>query len=172
MYCPPVWRPHLIKDIVLLENVQRRATKFILNDFQSDYRTRLIKLGLLPLMYSFELSDIMFCVNSLKSPTREFNISQYIKFSECGTRSSNNRKMSHVFSSLNSMRHSYFCSLPRIWNRLPPIDMKLSCDTIKQHLHKVLYNHFLVNFDSTCTHSFHFSCPCCICFSKPSTPLF
>ncbi len=45
MYCSPVW-PHQIKDI-----------------------------GLLPLMYSFELSDIMFCVNSLKSPTREFNIS-------------------------------------------------------------------------------------------------
>ena len=29
LYCSPVWRPHLIKDIVSIENVQRRATKFI-----------------------------------------------------------------------------------------------------------------------------------------------
>ena len=30
-YCSPVWRPSLIKDIVLLEKIQRRATKYILN---------------------------------------------------------------------------------------------------------------------------------------------
>ena len=33
IYCSCVWPPHLIKDIVSLEKVQRRATKFILNDF-------------------------------------------------------------------------------------------------------------------------------------------
>ena len=40
-YCSVIWRPHLIK---LLESVQRRATKFIFNDFTSDYKSRLIKL--------------------------------------------------------------------------------------------------------------------------------
>ena len=29
LYCSVIWRPHLVKDILLLENIQRRATKYI-----------------------------------------------------------------------------------------------------------------------------------------------
>ena len=60
LYCSPLWRPHLMKDIILLERVQRRATKFIFNDYSSDYKSRLIKLGMLPLMCVYELADILF----------------------------------------------------------------------------------------------------------------
>uniref|UniRef100_A0A1X7T6X9 Reverse transcriptase domain-containing protein n=2 Tax=Amphimedon queenslandica TaxID=400682 RepID=A0A1X7T6X9_AMPQE len=48
-YCSPIWRPNLIKDITTLERVQRRATKYILNDYSSDYKSRLISLQILPL---------------------------------------------------------------------------------------------------------------------------
>ena len=75
MYCSPIWRPYLVKDISNLEHLQRRATKYILNDYISDYKTRLLKLELLPLMYTFELSDIMFFIKSIKNPTSSFNIS-------------------------------------------------------------------------------------------------
>ena len=47
-YGSQLWRPHLLKDVKNLERVQRRATKFILQDFSSDYKSRLISLGLLP----------------------------------------------------------------------------------------------------------------------------
>ena len=57
LYCSPIWRPHLLTYIRALENVQRRATKFILNDFLSNYRFRLVNLNLLPLMMIFELSS-------------------------------------------------------------------------------------------------------------------
>ena len=50
LYCSLLWRPYLIKDIDLLERVRRRATKFILSDYSSDYKTRLIQLGTLPLI--------------------------------------------------------------------------------------------------------------------------
>lgn len=52
-YCSPVRRPHLLIDI---KKLQRRATKFILNDYVSDYRARLIKLDLLPLMMVYEIN--------------------------------------------------------------------------------------------------------------------
>ena len=53
LYFSPLWRPYLIKDIMLLERVQRRATKFILSDYSMDYKSRLINLKLLPLMYIY-----------------------------------------------------------------------------------------------------------------------
>ena len=53
MYCTPIWRPYLHKDIQNIERIQRRATKFILNDYDSNYKTRLLTLKLLPLMYLF-----------------------------------------------------------------------------------------------------------------------
>ena len=31
--CSPVWRPYLIKDIKKLEQLQRQAMKYILNDY-------------------------------------------------------------------------------------------------------------------------------------------
>ena len=47
VYCSQVWRPHQLKDIKLIEDVQRRTTKFILNDYASDYKSRLSTLKLL-----------------------------------------------------------------------------------------------------------------------------
>ena len=38
MYCSPIWRPYLVKDISNLEHLQRQATKYILNDYISDYK--------------------------------------------------------------------------------------------------------------------------------------
>lgn len=34
-YCCQVWRPHLVKDIKLLESVQCTATKWILDDYSN-----------------------------------------------------------------------------------------------------------------------------------------
>jgi len=72
MYCSCLWRPYLLTDIDLLERLQRRATKYILNDYTSGYKQRLLKLELLPLMYIYDLTDIMFFIKSLKFPTDKF----------------------------------------------------------------------------------------------------
>jgi len=49
-YCSQLWRPRLIKDIEILERIQRRATKYIIGNNQMDYKCRLLSLHLLPLM--------------------------------------------------------------------------------------------------------------------------
>ena len=91
LYCSPLWRPHLIQDILLLEKVQRRATKVILNDYTSDYKSRLIKLQLLPLMYMYDLSDILFFIKSVKTPNNSFDIMNYVSFVRGATRSSDTK---------------------------------------------------------------------------------
>ena len=66
MYCSILWKPYLIKHIQQIERIQRRATKYILNDYTSDYKSRLLKLHILPLMYTLDLNDIMFFIKNLK----------------------------------------------------------------------------------------------------------
>ena len=74
-YCSQIWQPFLRKDILFIEKIQRRATKYILNDYNSSYKTRLIQLKLLPLMYLFDFNDLIFFVKSYKFPSYNFDIS-------------------------------------------------------------------------------------------------
>ena len=130
LYCSPLWRPHQIQHITLLERVQCRATKFILNDYTTDYKSRLIKLNLLPLMYIYELSDILFFVKSIQSPCNGFNITdpELTSFLTSATRSSG-IKLHHKYSSNVTTLNSYFF---RLRNSLPVIDLSLPINTIKE----------------------------------------
>ena len=83
----PSATPYLIRDIVLLEKIQRRATKFILADYVSDYKSRLVALGLLPLMAEMEIGDVMFYFRNLKTPGDHFNVNHFLQFSSKPTRS-------------------------------------------------------------------------------------
>jgi len=48
-YCCPIWNRHYIKDIKLVEGVQRRATKLVWGMENLHYEERLKKLGLMRL---------------------------------------------------------------------------------------------------------------------------
>ena len=172
MYCSVLWRPFLKKDIELLERVQRRATKYILNDYHSDYKSRLISLQILPLMYVYELQDIFFTVSNLKSPSRDFDMLQFVQFSGQNTRSSHGMKMSHRRANNNISKHNFFNRIPRLWNALPPIDIEKSMSYIKSQLQEFLYNHFQNHFDPNFTCSFHFICPCSKCSNLYNPPSF
>ena len=72
----------MIKDTLTLEKVQRQATKFIINDYESDYKTRLLKLDLLPLMYILDFMTFYFLSKLSNShQSSHFNINHYITFS-------------------------------------------------------------------------------------------
>ena len=162
-YCSPVWHPHLLKDIVALELIQRRATKYITGNFSTDYKSRLSSLHILPLMYYLELNDVMFLVNSIKYPSPGFNILDSISFTSSSTRSSTFHKLRHTKSSTNSVRNLYFNRIPRLWNALPPIDLSSSSHSIKSNLTKFLWTHFNTHFDPSNPCSLHFLCPCSKC---------
>ena len=168
MYCSVIWRPCLIKHIQLIERVQRRATKYILNDYISDYKSRLIKLQILPLAYILELNDIMFFIRNLKHPHEGFNINNYISFASGDTRTSANHKLQHNRSSTNTMNNFYFNRLPRLWNALPVINPALDTLVIKHKLSQYLWNNFNCNFnsDNICTYSF--ACICSKCSQHPT----
>ena len=108
-YCS---QPYLIKDIVKLENIQQRATKYILNQYSINYKSRLEALKLLPLMYLFQINDIMFCIKILKSSVDHFNTKYFISFSNNATRSGFHSKMCHSRSTTRVSSHLYFNRSP------------------------------------------------------------
>ena len=152
--------------------MQRRATKYILNDYSLDYYSRLRALDLLPLMYQLELNDILFCVKSLQCPSVAFDIRNFIAFSASNTRSGSNAKMVHLRSHNNISRHHYFSRLPRLWNSLPLVDLSLPLNTIKKHLLSHLTDHFIASFNPSNICTYHYLCPCAKCSHSPTTPRF
>ena len=171
MYGSQIWRPLLIKDMKPIESLQRRATKYILNDYTSDYRSRLIQLNLLPLSMQLELNDICFFIKSLKLTysNNSFNISMYTSFSVNLTRSGSYRKLIQPLVKSNRDKQFYFNRLPYLWNSLPPIDLSLSFSCIRKKLIDIFWDSFLKRFnpDNHCT--YYFSCPCHNCFQQPNS---
>ena len=167
-YCSPLWRPRLIRDIQSIERVQRRATKYILNNRQADYKSRLISLQLLPLMHWFELQDIMFLVKILQEPSVNPEVYSLIMFTNSVTRAGQSGcSLRGKFNRISSSRHFYFSRIVRLWNALPigTITLTQSFATIKYHVWDYLKQNFLNNFVVNNTCSWHLKCPCNRCAS-------
>ena len=149
-----------------MEQIQRRSSKFILNltcrSDSLDYKSRLIKLDLLPLMNWLELQDVIFAVRCLQKPVDNFNITEFISFSTSNARLSSNHKLVHKgHHRSNTTRHFYFKRLVRLWNTLPFIDLSHSMSTIKNQLYKHFWDSFLERFDQSRICTYHLVCPCC-----------
>ena len=157
IYCSQLWRPQLIKDITALECIQRRATKYILNDYNSSYKSRLQQLHMLPLMYIYELNDIMFLVKSLKSPTDNFD----------STRSGAYKKLVRPMISNATQRHFYFNRIIRLHNYLLVINLSLPINIIKKQIIEYLWSQFSINFNSERPCTFHILCPRHCCSNQP-----
>ena len=106
MYCSQIWRPQLIRDITTLEHVQRRATNKI--DYISSYKSRLQQLNLLPLIYIYELTDLMFLIKSLNTPTDNFDIKNFISFNTNSTRSGSHLKLRYP-RTVSTAHHHFYC---------------------------------------------------------------
>ena len=57
-YATQVWSCNAINNLKLVEQVQRRATRYIMSDYHSSYEARLASLKLLPLSYRREILDL------------------------------------------------------------------------------------------------------------------
>ena len=143
-YCSQIWRPRLLKNnIIPLEKVQCRATKYILNDFSSDYKSHLVDLKILSLMIQLELNDMMFFIRCLKEPNDVFSVS---------TRSSSHLKLWHTLLATSILT----ISLVNV--TFPAIDL------LKRHS---ICSCGIISSITNNPCSFHFVCPCtkCLCLS-------
>ena len=88
----------------------KESNKVHVNDNTSNYELRLISLHLLPLMYSYELQDLLFFIKNLQQPSVNFKLLDYVSFSHTMTRASANFKLALMCtrSTTNVKHHFYF----------------------------------------------------------------
>ena len=139
-----------MSDIITLERLQKRATKFILGNSKTNYKSRLSKLEMLPLMYRFEMYDIMFLINSYNNRLNmdHFNILHFVSLSDSNTRSAHSFRLKHPAPSDNLQRHSYFYRLPRLWNLYLQSTLKTLLPLFKHMILSHFITHFLSHFIS------------------------
>ena len=79
-YCSSAWSPHLVKDIILLESVQRKFTKRLTGMQNIPYLERLRQLNLERLDVRRLRADLILAYKILFGITGETDISQFFTF--------------------------------------------------------------------------------------------
>ena len=134
----------LIKDITVLERVQH---KFITGNFTASYRDRLLELKILPLMYWYELQDVVvFLVKCSISPPDNFDYVSFVGTEDRLTRSSASSYLRVKHARTTLTRHSFLNLMVRLWNSLPHNDLSVSLPTTRQHLLWVFLATFFPSF--------------------------
>ena len=142
-YSSSVWSPYFVKHRRLIENIQRGATKFILNypPRQVSYINRLDQLNLLPLDFRRQMHDLVLLFN-YKTGTVTSNFGRFIHTATRHYRTRNFHQANFDLLSRHNQEYycnSYFPGTVKLWNSLPNI-LKSSQDLLRFRVH--LYEHF------------------------------
>ena len=146
-YASVVWSPHTKRNINNLEQVQRRATRFIIGRDYSEYK-RLSKLNLLPLEYRREINDLVFFFKCLKNVCK-LNILDYVSFRSCTKplRNVDHLTLDVPFSRTDVFKNSFFARICHLWNDLPlGIRESNTLSIFRKNLIAFYYDKFNVDF--------------------------
>ena len=162
-YCSQVWAPQsVVKDILLIESIQRWATRFICKNNELSYRERLQKLNLLPINYWLELLDLVFFFKCMHGSVK-LNISNFVSFNQGRTR----RSTAGVYlktprTRTSCFRDSYFNRIVNLWNSLPDIVKNYTTVSgFKNQLKKFYFSRLFRVFDTDNIRSYKIVCPKC-----------
>ena len=121
-YCSNIWSPVNKKYLNLLESIQRKASKYILNDFDLNYKARLIELDLLPLCYRRDILDIVLIFNAINDLSDLYYVDFIKSVDNENIRLVNNHfnlKYTGNPPRTELLFNNYFLRVVNSWNMLP-----------------------------------------------------
>jgi hypothetical protein len=111
-----VWSPYLNVDINLIEQVQRKFTKYLPGCFDMSYSDRLKKHDLLPLCDRRLINDFTML---FKIVHRYIELSLHdLELSFCASGRGHKYKLNVLGSTKDVRRHCFNCRIVFIWNKL------------------------------------------------------
>ena len=123
-YGATIWDPHLAKHIDQIEKIQRRAARFILNDYkrESSVTSMLKKLNLIPLAERRRNLRVRFMDKIISGdvsvPREDYLIPGYTR-----TRSKNEHKWQTIRTNSEEYRMSFFPRTIVDWNRSTQVEI-------------------------------------------------
>jgi hypothetical protein len=117
-YATPVWSPHLQKDILLIEKVQRKFTKRIPGFFNHSYANRRNELKLDTLELRRLHSDLIFCYKMINGLV-DVNADDFVTMSHNSHLRGHSQKLVVPKSRLDCRKYSFSNRVVPIWNALP-----------------------------------------------------
>jgi hypothetical protein len=168
-----VWNCNNKKSLMSrVESVQRRASKYILCDFDSDYLSRLTKLNLLPLSLRRDFLDIIFlfnCQNDLIDINQE-HIPTFVINNNPRTRQDHDDLLLEPKATRYNLYACFYQNrVVNIWNCIPYDIRNIELTArgyntyFKKEFKTWIYNFFLRNFDQNNTCTWSISCLCTKC---------
>ena len=144
-YCVQAWSPHYIKDIIMLERIQKRATRLIPGIKYLPYEERLRKLNLHSLSRRRTRSDLIE-VYKMINGLSNIDINRHLSFSTSATRG-NSLKINKLNVKTDIRKHSFFNRIIGLWNALPCDIVTLSTlPKFKHSLDNYMNEHDLESF--------------------------
>ena len=167
-YATQVWSPALTSLKIKIENVQRRATRWILKQRKGEqsYKERLMTLKLLPLCYDREVKDLVFFYKAMHGHIK-LDINNFVSFVTHGrTRLSEARTLKTPFCRTSTFQGSYFNDrIIKLWNSIMINSTSQSHPSLSM-FKKLVKNIFSLELnrtfdvDMTCTWSLVRECSC------------
>ena len=117
-YCAQVWAPYLRKDIIMLEGVQRRATKMISGFEGKRYEERLKELGMYSVERRFVRGDMIQVFKIFKS-VDNIEINKFFVVDHGRETRGHNKKIRKRQCHLDIRKHSLSNRVVNFWNGLP-----------------------------------------------------
>jgi ribonuclease P/MRP protein subunit RPP40 len=145
MYNSPCWSPYLLKDIHILERVQRSYTKRIPGLRNLTYSDRLATLGIESLEELRLRADLVLAYKIIRNKI-DLKFDDFFKYNNVDhrLRAANNLQLKIPFSRLDPSVFFFCRRIPRIWNTLPQdIVDSPSIDKFKQNLKGFDFSPFL-----------------------------
>ena len=143
-YCSPVWSPHSVGDILMLESVQRRFTKRIPGLENMSYDARLEALNMITLERRRLQFDLVFCYKLFNGLIAGLPVNYGLELS---TRKSRGNSFKLVINNPRIDARKYFFSsrICEPWNSLPDsVVLTKSVKSFKRQLLTIDFNKFLI----------------------------
>jgi hypothetical protein len=171
-YCSNVWFCGSKKLMKNLESVQKRATKFITNNYIIGYKERLLLCNLLPISYRRDYLDLSYVYNCLVGKI-DINLDSLLEFQAIDnvrTRANfDYLLLKNKFFRLDLCKNYFSYRVVKLWNSVPieireiePSDSGLT-NKFKKKLREWFFTKFNDRFsdDNICT--WMLICECAIC---------